>query len=294
MFDSIPPYVFALMSSVLFALGDQFQALGLAHNMGMRAGAALGITASAFCFWLLTPWFLDMAHFGHPAVLWFILIGLVRPALSANLAVAAIHHLGPTLAGTLSGISPLFGAALGILWLGEVLTWPVAVGTAGIVFAVIMLARGGRRRGGGGDWPIWALALPIGAAAVRSLSHAVTKVGMLQIPDPFFAALIAFTVSTVLTLGSQTVSSKAEQFTLRGPGAMWFMLAGATFAISVLSLNTALLNGEIVTVVPIIAAAPVFTMLFSVFVFRREKITARTLAALGVVLPSVVLVVVWG
>ena len=108
--DQIPSYVFALASSMMFALGDQFQALGL-QSMGRRSGATIGIAASAVCFWLLMPWFLDISNFAHPAVLWFILIGLIRPALSANLAIVAIHHLGPTLAGTLSGISPLFGAA---------------------------------------------------------------------------------------------------------------------------------------------------------------------------------------
>jgi DME family drug/metabolite transporter len=59
-------------------------------------------------------------------------------------------------------------------------------------------------------------------------------------------------------------------------------------------LNNALIRGDIVTVVPIIAAAPVFTMLMSWLIFRREKITARTLAALALVLPSVILIVVLG
>ena len=290
--DQIPSYVFALASSFLFALGDQFQTLGLQHGMGRRAGATLNIAASAICFWLLAPWFLDASLFTHPAVLWFILIGLIRPALSANLAVAGIHHLGPTLAGTLSGITPMFVAAFGIFWLGEVLTWPVAVGTTGIILAIVMLASGGRRAAV--SWPVWALLFPLGAAAVRSASHAVTKVGMLEIPDPYFAALVAFTVSAFLTLGAEQFSPKASRVTLLGSGAKWFFLAGVVIAVSVLSLNNALIRGDIITVVPIIAAAPVFTMLMSWLIFRREKITARTLAALALVLPSVILIVVLG
>ncbi len=39
---------------------------------------------------------------------------------------------------------------------------------------------------------------------------------------------------------------------------------------------------------------PVFTMMLSVTVFKRERITLHTLAALALVLPSVVAVVVWG
>ena len=47
--------------------------------------------------------------------------GLIRPAISANLSLAGMRYLGPTLATTLASTSPLFGAAFGILWLGEVL-----------------------------------------------------------------------------------------------------------------------------------------------------------------------------
>ncbi|MDD9876723.1 MAG: DMT family transporter [Magnetovibrio sp.] len=286
----LPPYAFALIAAFLFALGDQFQALGLAH-MGSRAGAAVSITASAAAFWLVAPWFLEISHFGHPAVLLFIFIGLIRPALSANLAIAAIRHLGPTLAGTLSSISPLFGVLFGVFWLGEILTWPIALGTGGIILAVISQARPGGTSVTG--WPLWALLLPMGAAAIRSLSHAVTKVGMIEIPDPYFAALVGFTVSALLTTGLHQFqpSAGAGGLKWRGAGATWFLISGFTFAAAVLSLNHGLMTGEIITVVPIIAAAPVFTMLLSIVVFRRERITQRTVIALALVVPSVVTIV---
>ena len=68
------------------------------------------------------------------------------------------------------------------------------------------------------------------------------------------------------------------------------MAAGVIMGTSLLSLNTALLRGQIVTVVPIVACSPVFTMLLSVAVFRREKLTARTVLAVFVVVPSVILI----
>jgi drug/metabolite transporter (DMT)-like permease len=39
--------------------------------------------------------------------------------------------------------------------------------------------------------------------------------------------------------------------------------------------------------VPIVAAAPIFSMLLSIFVFRREKLTVRTVVAIFMVVPSV-------
>ena len=281
------------MAAFLFAVGDQLQSQALRHT-DSRSGAALSIGSSAVVFWLLAPWLLNPENFFHPAVLIFAGLGLLRPAISANLAIAAIRYLGPTQAGTLSSIAPLFGAIFGVFWLGEVLTWPIATATAGITLAVIFLAQPGRKIAR--DWPLWALLLPIGAALIRSVSHAATKVGMLQIPDPYFAALVGFSVSALLTAGLQFYQGRNKDrasLTLRGPGPAWFMTSGLAFASAVICLNLALINGTVITVVPIIASAPVFTMALSILVFRREKITGRMLLALGLMIPSVMAIVIW-
>ena len=295
---NLPPYVYALIAAFLFAVGAQLQAVGLA-GMDSRNGTALGIASSAICFWLVAPWFLEPSYFFNTAILLFIGIGLIRPAISANLGTTGIRFLGPTLSGTLSSTGPVFGVALGVFWLGEKITAATAFGTAGIVGAIILLSR--QRSDIGTNWPVWALMLPIGAAIIRSFGHAVNKVGMGYIPDPYFATLIGFTTSALVTLSVQATESmrlssqgKSGGLTLQGSGALWFMVGGIVYAIAVLSLNQALLIGEVVTVVPIVSCNPVFTMLLSVFVFQRETINFRTLLALALVLPSVVLVVILG
>ena len=122
MFSDIPPAWLALTSAFLFAVGTQLQYLGVS-KVGSRNGATISIASSAVFFWLMAPFLLDGANWQRSAVLIFVLVGLFRPSVSANLAVAAMRYLGPTMATTLSATSPLFGAALGVLWLGESLTW---------------------------------------------------------------------------------------------------------------------------------------------------------------------------
>jgi drug/metabolite transporter (DMT)-like permease len=286
-FSDIPPVWLALTSALLFAVGAQFQNVGLSR-VGSRSGATISIASSAVFFWLMAPFLLTAAHFSHPAVWIFVLVGLFRPSVSANLAVAAMRHLGPTLASTLSSTSPLFGAALGVLWLGESLTWATALGTAGIIAAVVMLAR--RPARAAVTWPLWALGLPVGAAAVRSVGHVLSKIGLEGIPDPYFAGLVGFSVSALVMIAVQRIRPGTQPVQWRGGGPYWFMAAGVVMGISVVSLNTALMRGQIVTVVPIVACSPVFTMLLSVLVFRREKLTARTVLATFVVVPSVILI----
>ena len=95
------PVLLALVAAFLFALGAQFQSVGLL-TIEPRSGAVITITTSAVLFLLAAPFLLDPAHLLHPAVLTFVLVGLFRPALSANLALAGMKHLGPTLATTLT------------------------------------------------------------------------------------------------------------------------------------------------------------------------------------------------
>jgi uncharacterized membrane protein len=136
-------------------------------------------------------------------------------------------------------------------------------------------------------WPLWALTLPIGAAAVRSLAHVLSKIGMEDIPDPYFAGLIGFSVSAVVTILNQSMRRKSVALQWRNKSLYWFVASGFSYGIAVISLNTALMRGQIVTVVPIVSAAPIFSMLLSIIVFRRENLTARIVLAVFLVVPSV-------
>ncbi|MEO8651066.1 MAG: hypothetical protein ABI391_02120 [Hyphomicrobiaceae bacterium] len=73
---------------------------------------------------------------------------------------------------------------------------------------------------------------------------------------------------------------------------MWFVASGIAAAVSLHFLNSALQIGTLVTVVPIVSAAPVFTMLLGLIVFRREAFSWRTVLTIALVIPVVVLVAV--
>ena len=281
------PLGFALIAAVLFAVGDQFQYLGV-RSLDSRSGTMISIVTSTLCFWLLAPVLLDPALLTQVGILVFAVIGVFRPALSANLSVAGVRHLGPTLSSTLASTSPLFGTALGILWLGETLNWQTALGTAGIVGSIVVLSR--RRGGVAADWPVWALALPIGAAAIRSLAHVLSKIGMVTVPDPYIAGLVSFTVSAAVLLTGQAMRRQRPRVLGSRSAVLCFVGSGVAMALAITALNQALLIGQIVVVVPVVSASPVFTMLLSIVVFRRERVSGRLVAAVCVVVPSVIVI----
>tara|TARA_B100000519_G_C14166904_1_gene401998 strand:- start:20 stop:892 length:873 start_codon:yes stop_codon:yes gene_type:complete len=286
-FDSFFPVLLSPLSAFLFALGAQFQSLGLVH-MDSRSGAAITISTSAMLYLLVSPFFLNLEYLLEPAILIFVLVGLFRPAVSANLALAGLKFLGPTLSSTLTSTAPLFAVGLGIIFLDEVLNFSIAIGTLVIVLAIMMLAKKDGKISSG--WPLWALALPIGAAAIRALAHVLTKVGMEEIPDAYLAGLIGFFVSAIVTLIIHNSRRVSSTISLKNPGTKWFIGASACFSLAVLSLNTALYNGQVIQVIPIVAASPIFTLLLSIGIFRQEVITKRIVLAVFMVVPAVMLI----
>lgn len=276
----------ALNSAVLFALAIQVLNLGLQHA-DPETGSLVHIAATTAFYWLLSPLFVDAAYWLTTATLLFCAVGLFRPVLSANLALQGVRLLGPTLTSTLAATSPLFGVLFGVGLLGEHLSMPILLGTAAIMGGMVVLAqRGGARV----SWPLWALLLPLGAALFRSAGHVLTKVGYDEVPSPYYAAMISYSVSCLLAVSAHRM--RGRRVAWRSRGLIWFVAAGAINGVSVLSLNSALQLGQIITVVPIVSCSPFVTLMLSVWVFRRETITWRSFFAVALVVPGVILIAV--
>ncbi len=288
MSDAALTAALALLAAFLFALGVQFLNRGLAHA-DPQTGSMIDIGASAALHWLLAPFLLVEIAWDSPGIWIFAAIGLFRPLLSANLSLQGVRFLGPTLASTFATTTPLFGLAIGVVLLGEEVTPLIGLGTVAIMGGMMALAPRGKRRE---DWPLWALGLPLGAAFLRSMGHGMTKFGLLFAASPFLAGITAYTVSFALAVAAQLLRRDRPRISWRRPGLLWFVAAGLANATAVFTMNNALLRGEVVVVVPIVSAYPFFTLLLSLAVFRAERLSARTLLAMLLVLPGVALIAV--
>jgi uncharacterized membrane protein len=163
------------------------------------------------------------------------------------------------------------------------------VGTAAVVAGAAVAAwnpRGLKR-----SWPLWAIVLPLGASLIRAIGHIATKYGLLEVNSPSFAVLVGNSVSlcTVVLFrreGAPVSGARA--------GNLWFFAAGVANALSLQFLNNALAIGDVVAVVPIVSATPVFTLLLGMLYFGRETITWRTVATMALIVPGVILVALSG
>lgn len=279
--------LFALASAFLFALTNHFQSLGL-QGSDARTGSIINIGTGAVAYWLLTPFYLESTYWFTWGALLFALVGIIRPSLSSILAIQSIHVLGPTLTSALTASAPIFGAFFAIALLGESLDLKTGIGIAAVIAGGVVASYS--RYGFTRDWPLWSIALPVGAAFVRASGHAVTKLGLEDVPSASFAVLVSNTVSLVVA----SAAFRIEGRPLKGSFSSykWFVISGLTAALSLQFLNSALQLGTLVSVVPIVSATPVFTMLLGLFVFRRERFSWRMVATIALVVPGVMLVAI--
>jgi uncharacterized membrane protein len=282
------PYLvpfYGLASALLFALSNHFSHKGLERS-DARTGTLVSVAASAGAYWLFAPLFLHGWYWLTTAALLFAAVGIIRPALSTMMATSSIKLMGPTLSSALTAVTPIFGAVFAILLLGERMSAPIAIGTAAVVAGAIVAAwnpKGIKR-----TWPLWAIALPLGASLIRAIGHIATKFGLLELDSPSFAVLVGNTVS----LGTAVLIFRREGSTrmAMGGGNIWFFAAGICNALSLQFLNNALASGDVVAVIPLVSATPVFTLLLGILFFGREIITWRTLATIALIVPGVILV----
>ena len=279
--------LFALASAFLFALTNHFQSLGL-EGSDARTGSLINIATGAAFYWLLAPFFLESWYWFTWGMVLFALVGIIRPSLSSFLAIQSIHVMGPTLTSALTASAPIFGALFAIFLLGETLDLKTAIGIAAVMAGAVVASY--RPQGIVRDWPLWAISLPVGAAFVRASGHAVTKLGLEDVPSPSFAVLVSNTVSLVIASAAFRIEGRPITGNRKSIG--WFVASGIAAAISLHFLNSALQIGELVAVVPIVSATPVFTMLLGLFVFRREKFSWRMVATIALVVPGVMLVAI--
>ena len=282
----------ALFSAFLFSLSDQLAHRGMT-SADARSGAVVSVAASAVVFWLFVPWLMHTSYLLTTATAIFAVIGIFRPAVSIYLAMVGIGYLGPTLASAFSSTTPLWSGVMAVTLLGEQVTPSIALGTAAVVAGAIVATL--RPQGIARQWPLWALLFPLGAALIRSSGHVGIKYGFDFVPSPYYASLVSSTVSALL--GWAAFRFQGHRFKGGGDTAAWlaaykwFIVSGILNGLSIFTLNTALQQGTVVTVMPISSAGPVFTLLLGLLVFRKETITWRTVATIALVVPGVVLVI---
>jgi len=277
--------VIALASAACFALALVVTQIGLRH-MPPLAGAAISVPSATLLFWLAAPFTIDVATMAWHAVAIFAAVGLLFPAAVTILTFAANRRLGPTVAGTLGNLAPLFAVLGAFIALGERPGIAQLGGLLVIVAGVLLLSWRSWSSDAAG-WPLWALLLPLAAAAIRGAIQPAVKAGLVLWPSAFAAGLIGYSVSSLVVLA---VAARAGALTaITRQGAVIFAAVGLCNGAAVLLLYLALGTGPVSLVSPLVATYPLFTLAFAAAMARAEPISARMVGGVALSVAGVML-----
>lgn len=271
--------IWAILSAAAWAVDSLLVRKGTAYS---NASTAVFVSFLVSVVVLVPYIFLQYSSekIFQPGNLYFVLSGLIQPAIVRVLFYMGIVRLGVSRAGPLRGTAPLFTLVIAFFVLRE---RPGLLVYAGACLTVLGTWLVSYRRAGEAKWRTIDLLFPLGAALLASVSQNIRKIGLLSTDEPLVATTISSATSFVCFVTSLSVSGKIGSLKLSGDclpyygGAAIFALVGQLFTF------VALHRGEVSVVSPIINTTPLFVIaLTAVFLRGEEKITK--LVVIGVVL----------
>lgn len=282
------PEFLALTSSVawgseaiLVRRGSRYASVALAALMGF----VLSTVGLWIAIWLYFP--LSLLYTG--ATWYFIISGLIQPAIVRFMHYTGIVRLGASRAGPVRSVTPLFAIALAFTFLGE---RPEAAVYLGSLLSVVGVWFTSSRREGESEWKAIHLAYPLGAAFLTAISQNFRKTGLLIMPNPYVATAVTITTSLVV-FSLSLIATGQLRTTFQGDRKClpFYGAAAVVSATAQLLGYIALSEGDVSVVVPLINTNPLFIVLFSALFLRDlETINARVAAGAVLIVTGIALI----
>ena len=234
-----------------------------------------------------------MANVTLASLLIFVGVGFFQPGLTRLLTYKGIDALGVAITDPIRASTPLFSAAMAIVFLGEEITLPIIIATFMIIGGITLLSwRHGAMKLAGSAVYLW---FPIAASVLAGASQVVRKFGMAAVPHPFLAAAVTATSSLIISvLVMWYVEKTQETWKMNRQCVWWFLAAGITVSFAMTSIYHALDLGKVSVVIPLSSTAPLFSLILTALFLRDvERVTLRIVISAALIVSGVALISWW-
>ena len=290
--SSIPAEFYALANAFLFAVHNIFMKKALRYS-NPATGVISSLLINIVFLWTVAFLFVPMANVTLASLLIFVGVGFFQPGLTRLLTYKGIDALGVAITDPIRASTPLFSAAMAIVFLGEEITLPIIVATLMIIGGITLLSwRHGAMKLAGSAVYLW---FPIGASVLAGASQVVRKFGMAAVPHPFLAAAVTATSSLVISvLVMWYVEKTQETWKMNRQCVWWFLAAGITVSFAMTSIYHALDLGKVSVVIPLSSTAPLFSLILTALFLRGvERVTPRIVVSTVLIVSGVALITWW-
>jgi len=290
--SAIPAEIFALANAFLFALHNIFTKKALRYS-NPATGVISSLLINIVFLWAMAILFVPIANVNLTSILIFVGVGFFQPGLTRLLTYKGIDALGVAITDPIRASTPLFSAAMAIIFLGEQMTLPIIVATLMIIAGITLLSwRSGSLKLVGSALFLW---YPIAASALAGASQVVRKFGLAAVPHPFLAAAVTATSSFVVSIVTLWyVEKNQETWKMNRQCFWWFLAAGITISLGMTCIYYALDLGKVSVVIPISSTGPLFSLILTALFLRDvERVTLRIVLSALMIVSGVVLLTWW-
>lgn len=259
-----------------------------ARYAGVSLAVLMSFSLSAVLFWIVNWWSYPFSLLYSPAIFYFVLGGLIQPAIVRVLHYTGIVRLGASRAGPVRGVAPLFAIVIALIFLGE---RPGVTVPLGAVFCVAGFWMISYRREGETKWKKLDLLFPLGAAFLTGVSQNIRKTGLLILPNPFIAAAVTTTTSFVVFILSLFFTGQLRSIRADRKCLPFYGSAALVSAVAQILTFAALSKGSVSVIVPLVNTNPLFIVLFSaIFLKDLEKVTALVVTGAALIVGGIVMI----
>ncbi|MDQ3067937.1 MAG: DMT family transporter [Actinomycetota bacterium] len=274
--------VLALASAALFGSMTVALQFALARSPDAEVGALHTIAAA---FLVTLPLVAAGGDLELGGIWPFLLAGILGPGASQLLFTLAVRDAGPSRTSVTVGTAPLFSVAIALALLDEPAKAGVIGGALLVVVGGILLVR----EPGRPEHVKW-IGLGFAFAATIVFAARDSLVRHLSLDTEVEPALAA---AATLLAGGVTVAAwlLVSRRRLPATGFRAFLLAGALFGLSYLSLFEAYYRGRVSVVSPLVATESLWGVALSALLLRRRELVGpRVLGGAALVVAGGVLI----
>lgn len=295
MSDPLLGVIFALFASISWAVGAVFARVGMrqvSSTLGTLISLMAGFTVISAIALIID--FDAVFSVSSTTLLWLALLGFIQFPVGRFLHYSGIRLAGVGPASTAAGSAPLFAAVMAIVFLGEQMTYPLAVGTVAVVGGLALVMSSAHTQGLPQDpssarpssqsaappqphrasrslviGVLCALAGAIAYATGHNIArHVVTSAASAPVTATYtlFFGMVILAAISLPRLGKLVEAPRAAVLTMA--------TAGVLSSLAIFLMYTALSKAPVTLASPLVSLYPLIAMTLTHFFLQRlERIT---------------------
>lgn len=256
------------------------------------AATVVSVSFTGLAVWLLAVFTQPMERALTPAILPFVLAGLVAPGLARLGLFIGVARVGVGRSMAVASSAPLVAVGLAILFLGEQPSRLALLGAACVVTGGALLSY---RPQADRSWRRRDMVFPLAAALGFGVRDNISRVGLQDFELPLLAAAIAATASCLVMWSVALLTRGSDLLRASRRGVALMALSGVVEGMAYIGMWQALAISPVTVVSPLVNSHSIFiVVLAALFLRDLERVTWRLALASGLVVAGVGLVIRFG